>query len=234
LDRVLETSVPVPVKELFAVSPEFRKQFRDLTTTKRAVAGSGTSVQVNELSGRDPEHVSREFGDRILRNEDGLIVAHHNLPLRCLDAKVSGNDTTITCVLDSGSEIIAMPKRIWEKLGLPIRSDHTMTMSSANTSTDATLGVLENLALNFGPGEVCVQVQVLARANFDLLLGRPFHCLMSATTNDYPDGNQDVTLRDPNSGKEYKLPTRPWKEGCPRCRKGIKCSNHQSIVEMGF
>jgi hypothetical protein len=25
LDRVLETSVPVPVKELFAVSPEFRK-----------------------------------------------------------------------------------------------------------------------------------------------------------------------------------------------------------------
>jgi hypothetical protein len=82
-----------------------------------------------------------------------------------------------------------------------------MTMSSANTSTDATVGVLKNLALNFGPGKVCVQVQVLARANFDLLLGRPFHCLMSATTNDYPDGNQDITLRDPNSGKEYKLPT---------------------------
>jgi hypothetical protein len=32
LDRVLETSVPVQVKELFAVSPEFRKQFCDLTT----------------------------------------------------------------------------------------------------------------------------------------------------------------------------------------------------------
>jgi hypothetical protein len=103
-------------------------------------------------------------------------------------------------------------------------------MSSANTSTDATLGVLENLALNFGPSEVCVQVQVLARAK----LGRPFHCLLSATTNDYPDGNQDITLRDPNSGKEYKLLTQPWKEECLLCRKGIKCSNHQSIVEMGF
>jgi hypothetical protein len=56
---------------------------------------------------------------------------------------------------------------------------------------------------------------------------------MSATTNDYPDGNQDITLRDLNSGKEYKLPTRPWQEGCPRCQKGIKCSNHQSSVEMG-
>jgi hypothetical protein len=55
-----------------------------------------------------------------------------------------------------------MPKRMWEKLRLPIQSDHTMTMSLANTSTDATLGILENLALNFGPGEVCVKVQVLA------------------------------------------------------------------------
>jgi hypothetical protein len=118
--------------------------------------------------------------------------------------KVTGKDVNLTCVLDSRSEVITMPKHMWEKLGLPIRSDHTMTMSSANTSTYATLGVLENLALNFGPGEVCVQVQVLARANFDLLLGRPFHCLMSATTNDYPDGNQDITLHDPNSGKRVQ------------------------------
>jgi hypothetical protein len=226
LDRVLETSVPVPVKELFAVSLEFRKQFHNLTMTKRVTSGSGLvdHVQVNELSGCDPDHVSGEFGDRILHNEDGLIVAHHNLPLRCLDAKVTSKDANLTCVLDSRSEVIAMPKRMWEKLGLPIRSDHTMTMSSANTSTDATLGVLKNLALNFGLGEVCVQVQVLVQANFDLLLGRPFHCLMSATTNDYPDGNQDITIHDPNLGKEYKLPTRPWKEGYPRCRKGIKCS----------
>ena len=43
-----------------------------------------------------------------------------------------------------------MPKQVWERLGLPICSDHTMTMSSTNTSTDATLGVLENLPLNFG------------------------------------------------------------------------------------
>jgi hypothetical protein len=121
--------------------------------------------------------------------------------------KVTGEDANLPCVLDSRSEIITMPKCMWEKLGLPIKSDHTMTMSSANTSTDATLGVLENLVLNFRLGEVCVQVQVLAQANFDLLLGRPFYCLMSATTNDYPDGNQDITLCDSNLGKEYKLPT---------------------------
>jgi hypothetical protein len=81
LDWVLETSIPVPVKELFAVSPEFRTQFRDLTMTKWVTSGSANNVQVNELSGYDLDHVFREFGDRILRNKDGLIVAHYNLSL---------------------------------------------------------------------------------------------------------------------------------------------------------
>jgi hypothetical protein len=44
LNWVLETSVPVPVKELFAVSPEFRKQFHDLTMTKRVTSGLANQV----------------------------------------------------------------------------------------------------------------------------------------------------------------------------------------------
>ena len=46
-----------------------------------------------------------------------------------------------------------------------------MNMLSANTSIDTMLGVLENVVINFGAGEVMMQVQILARANFDLLLG---------------------------------------------------------------
>jgi len=45
-----------------------------------------------------------------------------------------------------------------------------MKMSSANTSINTTIGVLENLVLDFGAGEVMVQVQILALVNFDLLL----------------------------------------------------------------
>ena len=57
-------------------------------------------------------------------------------------------------VLDSGSEVVAMPKHVWEELGLPLHSDHVLRMTSANTSIDLTIGVLENLALDFGAGEV--------------------------------------------------------------------------------
>ena len=57
---------------------------------------------------------------------------------------------------------------------------------------------------------------------------------MSATTESSPDGAQLITLRDPNTGKQYTLPTRPWFEGCPRCHDKLHCSNHQSIIKMGF
>ena len=179
--------------------------------------------------------MSREYGNHILHNEDGLIITHHNLPLHCLDAKAGASKLTINCILDSRSEIVTIPKQVG-KAGVTycICFDHTMTMASTNTNTDVTLGVLENLALNLRSGKVCLQVQVLARTNFDFLLGRPFHCLMSATTDDFPDRGQNITLCNPNSKKEYKLPTRPWRKGCSHCQKDIKCSNHQSIVEMGF
>ncbi|KAF9231666.1 hypothetical protein BU15DRAFT_82127 [Melanogaster broomeanus] len=205
LERVLESTVPILVKDLFAVSPDFQKQFRDMTMTKRVATGV---VQVNELSRRDPDAVGLSRSDTLRQ--------------------------TISCILDAGSEIITMPKWVWQSLGLPVHSDHIMTMESANTQKDATIGMLENLQLNFGSGDVFVQVQVLGRANFELLLGRPFHCLMSATTDDFPDGSQNVTLRDPNTGKEYKLPTHAWLEGCPSCKRGIHCGNHQSIIKMGF
>ncbi|KIN96854.1 hypothetical protein M404DRAFT_106401, partial [Pisolithus tinctorius Marx 270] len=177
VERVLETSVAMPVKELFAVAPEFRKQFRDITMAKRVTTNKievvrsddEEGVQVNELTGRDPQRTARKYGDRVIRGDDGSIVAHHTLPLRCLEAKVPGTDVTINCVLDSGSEIVAMPRCVWEKIGLPLRCDHLMTMTSANMSKDTTVGVLENLKLDFGTGPVMLQVQVIEHANFDML-----------------------------------------------------------------
>ena len=157
----------VPVRELIAVAPEVRKQLKDLSTAKHIPVSTNT-VQVNELAGCDPGEVDRAFSDRGHQSDDGLIVAHHSVPLWSLEAKIVGTSWSI---LDSGSEIVTMPKRVWEDLGLPVRSDHVMTMSNANTSTESTLGVVENLCLDFGAGEICLQVQVVPRANFDLLLG---------------------------------------------------------------
>jgi len=101
-----------------------------------------------------------------------------------------------------------MLRSVWRTLGgIPLRSDHKLTMESVNTSTDETLGVIENLPLDFGVGEMLFQVQVVPTANFDVLLGRPFFTLTSCRTEDLPNGEQDVTLTNPNTGKVIRIPT---------------------------
>ena len=119
LDKVLAASIEVPVKDLFTVAPDFWKQFHEITVTKCITALTNV-VQVNKLSGHDPELVECEYGDWILRNNEGLIVAHHNLLLCCIEARISGTKQLLTCILDSGSEVVAMPKHIWQQLGLSI------------------------------------------------------------------------------------------------------------------
>ena len=162
----------VPVRELIAVAPEVCKQLKDLSTAKRIPVSTNT-VQVNELARHDPGEVDRAFGNHVHQSDNGLIVAHHSMPLRSLEAMIVGTSQSILRVLDSGSEIVTMPKQMWEDLSLPVRSNHVMTMSNTNTSTESTLGIVENPRLDFGASEICLQVQVVLRANFDLLLGRP-------------------------------------------------------------
>ena len=57
-----------------------------------------------------------------------VYISCNTVLLRSLEAKIVGTDQSI---LDSGSEIVAMPKQVWEDLSLPVWSDHVMTMSNA-------------------------------------------------------------------------------------------------------
>ena len=55
LDWVLGSSVPMPVKNLLIVVPEFREQLHELIIVKHVTTNpSSHVVQVNELSGHDP------------------------------------------------------------------------------------------------------------------------------------------------------------------------------------
>ena len=54
--------VPIPIKDLLLVALEFHKHLHELATTKRIPVTTNV-VQVNELSGHDPDTVGQEFGD---------------------------------------------------------------------------------------------------------------------------------------------------------------------------
>jgi len=223
VQRLLECNINMPVRELFAVSPDVRKQFRDLTTTKRVTVGT---VSVNELSSQQTtEEFMRAFDQDRLRSDDGKVVADHFAPLRCIRAVTIGG-RVLTCVLDQGAEVVVMPKEVWRSLGVGLRADHTLNMESVNTTKDATLGVVENVPLDFGAGPMFFQVQVTERANFEILLGRPFFKLTACKTFDLPNGDQDILLTDPNTRKELRLPTQQWVKRCGCCVSGLPCPQH--------
>ena len=55
LDWVLGSNVPISVKDLLIVAPEFMRQLCELITVKHVTTNSSSHVvQVNELSGHDP------------------------------------------------------------------------------------------------------------------------------------------------------------------------------------
>jgi hypothetical protein len=229
-DTMCKTPITLPFQDILSIAPDVRKQLREQTTTKRVAVDY---VAMNELSGCDPRDIWGDFEGTLDRMEDGTIVARHSMPLRCITATVN-RTRELTCVLDQGAEIIAMRKDVWQSLGVPARSDHIMTMESANRTKNATLGVIENLIFDFGCGEMMLQVQVVEKANFDILIGRPFFAYTSCKTQDYMNGDQNLTISNLNSGKQFMIATKPWTKACPRCKQGMECTLHPHSSEKDF
>jgi hypothetical protein len=117
-----------------------------------------------------------------------------------------------------------MPKDLWQSLGVGLWSDHRLNMELVNTSRDSTLGVIENIPLDFGGGQMFFQVQVTECANFKILIGHPFFTLTSYCTFNLPDGEQDISIMDPNTHKEMRIPILPWVKNCQTAMHGMPCT----------
>ena len=109
-----------------------------------------------------------------------------------------------------------------------------MTMESANRTKNATMGVVENLVFDVGCRELLLQVQVVEHANYEVLIGRPFFALTSCKTQDCINGEQTLTLMNPNNGTEITIPTHQWTKPCPRCSQGMQCTIHPDSYGKGF
>ncbi|KAG1761645.1 hypothetical protein EDD22DRAFT_953827 [Suillus occidentalis] len=212
IERLLDSNIAIPVRELLAVSPKVRKNFCDLTTTKRVAVGS---VLVNKLIGQPSnDEWLCEYDEERLRSSDGKIVADHCASLQCVRATTVGG-RILTCVLDQGAEVVVMPKVVWKSLGIGLRLDYRLNMESVNTSKDTTLGVVENVPLDFGGGPMYFQVQVTEYANFEILLGRPFFKLTACRTFDLPDGEQGHITHRPQYAQRTTHPYATMAQAMP-------------------
>ncbi|KIO00971.1 hypothetical protein M404DRAFT_89666, partial [Pisolithus tinctorius Marx 270] len=72
-------------------------------------------------------------------------------------------------------------------------------------SKDETLGLVQDALLRIGPAEVQVLIQVIKSAPFNILLGRPFLCVIQARTQDFRNRQQTLEFTDLETDKRIQI-----------------------------
>jgi hypothetical protein len=198
VDRALDTTISLTQRELLAISPDLRRQLKDLTTSKKIPNDVGLQEVLQTMV--KPIRVCENCEETI-----HLVVGEDCLPLRAVYPLISGNHK-FESVLDSGSQIIGMREDIWEAIGDPMH-DTKMSLQSANNTRDETMGKLRDVRFTFGDLDFYLQIQVVRNAPYEILLGKPFFALTTAVDKHFLNGDQHITLTDPNTGRTVTVPT---------------------------
>jgi hypothetical protein len=135
-------------------------------------------------------------------------VAKDSFSLRSIHVRVHYKDT-IECVVDAGSCIISMSEAACLHLKLHYDPSVFISMESANGTLDRTLGLARNVHCKIGGINLFLQIHIVRNPAYDMLLGRPFDVLTRSTVQNFVDGNQTITLYDPNSDYVCTIPTFP-------------------------
>ncbi len=142
-----------------------------------------------------------------------IIVAKDSAALRSIYPLVD-NTLKVECILDPGSQIIAMSEEVCHELSLLYDPSITLNMQSANGTVDKSLGLARNVPFRIGNLTFYMQVHIIRAPAYDILFGRPFDILTESVVRNFSNEDQTITVSDPNTGQVVTVPTMP--RGSPR------------------
>ena len=142
-----------------------------------------------------PEEISEQFK-----------VAEESFALRSIHVRANFRDT-IEAVVDPGSSIISMSEAASNHLNLTYDPSIFINMESANRNLNRTLGLARNVHCKIGNLNLYLQVHIIRNPAYDMLLGRPFDVLTNSKIQNFANGDQTITIFDPNSRHVCTIPT---------------------------
>ena len=77
---------------------------------------------------------------------------------------------------------------------------------SLNNTQNDTLGKLWNVRFTFGDIDLYMQMQVVENTPYEVLLGKPFFALTACSPKHFPNGDEHITITDPNTGRSATIP----------------------------
>ncbi|TFY53763.1 hypothetical protein EVJ58_g9269 [Rhodofomes roseus] len=229
-------TVSLTIEELLSISPDIRNKYREAVTPRR-VAHDTNTVSTNMASVESSASGSEQELDchdneldpnatiipdtyetylRVLPKgvpPSELVVAAESHALRTVDLLIDRKEK-VACILDPGSQVICMSEALCYHLGLAFDPTICLSMQSANGGVDRSLGLVHNVPCQVGPITLYLQIHVIRRASYDVLLGRPFDVITESVVKNYFNENQTITLVCPNTNEQVTIPTMP--RGRPR------------------
>jgi hypothetical protein len=187
VDKILRREVVLTIEEVLASSPEVRGQVVDALRNRRQT-----------LEGPRP------FKPRV----STVSVNHVGLgPLyACASPRVRTtleNILAVDALIDDGSEISIMPRRVFERLNIPIDTEinwriNTYETVRAEADGRGLMEVCHSVNVSVGGVAVDIPIFVVEDANSDLLLGRPWERFVQAQSDNRADGSLWICIRTPD------------------------------------
>src|ERR1700712_2750415 len=116
------------------------------------------------------------------------------------------------------------------RLQIPWDPDIQIMMESANKQVQKTCGLARNVPFVFKDMTLYLQVHVITAPAYKVLLGRPFDTLTESVVQNYTDGGQLITIKDPNSGRRATLPTYERGKGPKVLSRNLDGNFHPSMI----
>src|SRR5919205_773444 len=235
VENVLDLEINVPLRSLAGVSTAIQKEIKK-QVTKAWLPVEATAQVILQGDSDSPKirveslpiaayMVMTEVSDDLpegclvaddpvlqylMANKEGqaddLIVAKPSEPLRAIYMKVN-RLAQEECILDEGSMIVSMAKTAAVLSGLTWDPSIRINMESASNHVERTLGLARNVPFSVAGVTAYLQVHILEDPPYRVLLGRPFHSLMTSTVENRVDGSSELILTDPNSRNVATIPT---------------------------
>ena len=136
-----------------------------------------------------------------------IIVARQTDNLKAIFPVINNGPPKYETDVDSGSQIVSMNTKVAINLGLSWDPETVIHMQSASGQLQPTRGLARNVPFKFGEITIYMQVHVIDRVPYDVLLGRPFDVLTNSTIQNFETGEQEITITDPNSGMKCTMGT---------------------------
>ncbi|KAJ7245515.1 hypothetical protein C8J57DRAFT_1524229 [Mycena rebaudengoi] len=168
---VLNLPLMITVREFYAFSVEARKHIRELVTTKKVPTVDVTYNTANGEPLSDPQYILKyNVGEGEFMEEN---LTSSEIDSLCVIRPKINDMFQVEGILDQGSEIIAMNRTIWQKLGMALNPKKILNMQSANSQSNTTEGVIQNLKFTFEDLDLLFQDDGLAVALATAPLKKP-------------------------------------------------------------